>query len=174
MLLRVIFGPLREPDSHADHATAHAAAGHDVPNATVRPVAWHEIAGLAPIMFLIVAVGVYPRPILEQIQPAVRLISQNVRTQRERSRESALPPATKGPRRRAPATSNSAPTGKAPTGKAATGKAATGKAATGKAATGKAATGKAADSKAADSKADTGKAADSKASPSGKASQKGE
>jgi hypothetical protein len=38
-------------------------------------------------MFLIVAIGVYPRPIFEQIQPAVQLISRNVQIQRDRARE---------------------------------------------------------------------------------------
>lgn len=38
-------------------------------------------------MFMIVAIGVYPRPIFEQIQPAVHLVSQNIQYQRERSVE---------------------------------------------------------------------------------------
>jgi NADH-quinone oxidoreductase subunit M len=81
MLRRVIFGPLREPAEHDQRP------GPADPHPAVRPIGWHEIAGLAPIMFLIVAIGVYPRPIFEQIQPAVHLISQNLETQRERALE---------------------------------------------------------------------------------------
>ena len=85
MLRRVIFGPLHEPEEH-DHGAGSGDA-HPAPHADVRPIGWHEIAGLTPLMFLIVAIGVYPRPIFEQIQPAVHLISQNVQSQRERARE---------------------------------------------------------------------------------------
>ena len=89
MLRRVMFGPLREPSEHGHDAHDHATpeSGHDDPHEAVRPVGWHEIAGLAPLMFLIVAIGVYPRPIFEQIQPAVHLVSQNIEYQRERSVE---------------------------------------------------------------------------------------
>ena len=41
----------------------------------MRPVGWHEIAGLAPLMVLIVLIGVYPRPFLDRISPAVALIA---------------------------------------------------------------------------------------------------
>jgi NADH-quinone oxidoreductase subunit M len=87
MVRRVIFGPLWEP---AENAHAHGPAStvmHDALHAAVRPVGWHEVVGLAPLMFLIVAIGVYPRPIFEQIQPAVHRISQNIQTQRERQGE---------------------------------------------------------------------------------------
>jgi NADH-quinone oxidoreductase subunit M len=85
MLRRVIFGPLHEP---AEHAHGAGPGGpNPAPHAAVRPVGWHEIAGLAPLMFLIVAIGVYPRPFFDQIQPAVQNISLNVQAQRERARE---------------------------------------------------------------------------------------
>jgi NADH-quinone oxidoreductase subunit M len=74
MLQRVLFGPLVEPgdDAHAEGAAGHGhdhghGHGHDV-----RPVGWHEVAGLAPLMVLIVAIGVYPRPIFDRIGPPVR------------------------------------------------------------------------------------------------------
>lgn len=66
MLRRVVFGPLLEPVPDCDHGTAPEAHGP-----TVRPIGWHEIAGLAPLMVLIVAIGVYPGPIFERISPAV-------------------------------------------------------------------------------------------------------
>ena len=36
---------------------------------------WHEIAGLTPLMVLIVAIGVYPRPLFDRIGPPVREIA---------------------------------------------------------------------------------------------------
>ncbi len=74
MLQRVVFGPLHEP--HADHenfALGHTSVDHG--NAAVRPMGWHEIAGLAPLMALIVLIGVYPRPIFDRIAPAARTIA---------------------------------------------------------------------------------------------------
>jgi len=69
MVQRVFFGPLLEPSvhSHGDAETAHHAA--------VRPVGWHEIAGLAPLMVLIVAIGVFPKPFFDRIRPATAPIA---------------------------------------------------------------------------------------------------
>ena len=59
MLRKVVFGPLREPAAHGH--------GHDQAGATahgaIRPVGWHEIAGLAPLMVLIVLIGIYSRAV---------------------------------------------------------------------------------------------------------------
>lgn len=71
MLQRVIFGPLREPGGHDHghgHDTGHAAS-------TARPIGWHEVLGLAPLMVLIVVIGVFPRPVFDRIRPAVAPIS---------------------------------------------------------------------------------------------------
>lgn len=65
MLQRVVFGPLHEPHHGDDPHHAHA----------VRPVGWHEIAGLTPLMVLIVWIGIYPRPFLERINPAIAPIA---------------------------------------------------------------------------------------------------
>jgi NADH-quinone oxidoreductase subunit M len=73
MLQRVVFGPLHEP--HADHETSHDHSAADHVGATVRPIGWHEIAGLAPLMALIVLIGVYPQPIFDRIAPATRTIA---------------------------------------------------------------------------------------------------
>lgn len=70
MLRRVVFGPLREPHQDHQHGHENSAETHE-PQHPVRPVGWHEIAGLAPLMVLIVAIGVYPGPIFERISPAV-------------------------------------------------------------------------------------------------------
>jgi NADH-quinone oxidoreductase subunit M len=63
MLERVIFGPLREPEEPGHHAHA------------IRKVGWHEVLGLAPLMVLIVAIGVYPAPIFERMRPALAPIA---------------------------------------------------------------------------------------------------
>ncbi|MGA8348595.1 MAG: hypothetical protein WB773_12480, partial [Isosphaeraceae bacterium] len=65
----------REP---ADHE--HAGGGKD--HAAVRPVGWHEIAGLAPLMALIVLIGVVPGPFLARIRPSVGEIDKNIQSQR--------------------------------------------------------------------------------------------
>ena len=79
MLRKVIFGPLREPAHQEPAGTvpSHHATGHDACPA----VGWHEIAGLSPIMALIVAIGVFPRPFLEQIRPAVARLDDNLQSQ---------------------------------------------------------------------------------------------
>jgi NADH-quinone oxidoreductase subunit M len=73
MLQCVIFGPLREPHGHG-HGHGHDDDSDHAPG-SIRPVSWHEIAGLAPLMVLIVAIGVYPRPFLDRIRPSVDVIA---------------------------------------------------------------------------------------------------
>lgn len=72
MLQRTVFGPLHEPAHHSAHSAGHDghAADSSKPSG-IRPVGWHEIAGLAPLMALIVVLGVYPKPVFEHIRPAV-------------------------------------------------------------------------------------------------------
>ncbi len=84
MLQRVVFGPLREPHTHGHghgqtagglggEPTRHAEADPD--RGGVRPIGWHEIAGLTPLMVLIVLIGVYPRPLFDRIRPAIAPIA---------------------------------------------------------------------------------------------------
>ncbi|GAC1471368.1 MAG: NADH-quinone oxidoreductase subunit M [Isosphaeraceae bacterium] len=74
MLQRLVFGPLHEP-----HGGSHQP-GLVVPHDTVteshsiRPLGWHEIAGLTPLVVLIVGIGIFPRPFLNRIRPAVAQI----------------------------------------------------------------------------------------------------
>ncbi len=72
MLRRVLFGPLVEPGGHGHD---HVAGALEQDDHAIARVGWHEIAGLAPLMVLIVAIGVYPRPIFERISPPVREIA---------------------------------------------------------------------------------------------------
>jgi NADH-quinone oxidoreductase subunit M len=104
MLRAVVFGPLREPAHEA--ASGAWKSGHEPSDGAVAPVGWHEITGLAPLMVLIVAIGVFPGPFLAQIRPAVAHLAQNVQAQRLEAKklENALPsrqqttPASKGVR----------------------------------------------------------------------------
>jgi NADH-quinone oxidoreductase subunit M len=79
MLLKVVFGPLHEPAAHS-HGEGHGEAGATAPNA-IRPVGWHEIAGLAPLMALIVLIGILPGPFLDRIRPSVSQIDRNLQHQ---------------------------------------------------------------------------------------------
>jgi NADH-quinone oxidoreductase subunit M len=77
MIQQIVFGPLREPSAHLDHGhDTHepAPAGHRA----IRPVGWHEIAGLTPIMVMIVLIGVYPKPFLDRIKPPLVPIAENI------------------------------------------------------------------------------------------------
>ncbi|MEO6811824.1 MAG: NADH-quinone oxidoreductase subunit M [Isosphaeraceae bacterium] len=72
MLQKFAFGPLHEPWGHSEHADGH---GNEHPQ--IRPVGWHEIAGLSPIMVLIVVIGVYPKPFFDRLRPTVATIAAN-------------------------------------------------------------------------------------------------
>ncbi len=80
MLRKVLFGPLKEPVPHASpgETISEAALSHTV----IAPVGAHEIVGLAPLLFLIVAIGVYPRPVLDQMRPTLLTINQNTQARR--------------------------------------------------------------------------------------------
>ena len=79
MLQRVVFGPLHEPHSghgeHQDHAGPLNTGSHE--DTPIRPVGWHEIAGLTPLMVLIVVIGVYPKPFLDRIRPSAAVIASS-------------------------------------------------------------------------------------------------
>jgi len=73
MVRMLVFGPLKEPVAHGGHADAHAPA-----DATVPPVAWYEVAGLAPVMVLIVSIGVFPSAFFDQMRPSTAEIIENL------------------------------------------------------------------------------------------------
>ena len=169
MLRRVIFGPLREPHDHVSESHDTAGVGSAEAHETVRPIGWHEVAGLAPLMFLIVAIGIYPKPIHEQIQPAVQLITDNVQFQRDRAQEVAKAAQERNVSGPVPArTGGASAKGKSsPSGKSARGKSSpSGKSAKSKSSpSGETAKGKSSPS---------GETATEKSSPNGKTSKKGE
>jgi NADH-quinone oxidoreductase subunit M len=74
MLQRVIFGPLVEPRSHGHGNTTDPSSSPHC-----RPVGWHEILGLAPLMVSIVLIGVFPGPLFDRIRPAVAPIAAQLR-----------------------------------------------------------------------------------------------
>ena len=79
MLRKVVFGPLHEPEVHVHgEGSMDAIASHGV----IRPIGWHEIAGLAPLMALIVLIGILPGPFLDRIRPSVGEIDKNLQAQR--------------------------------------------------------------------------------------------
>ena len=47
-------------------------------NATIRDMTWRERGVMAPLVVLIVFLGVYPRPVLERIEPAVDRLIEHV------------------------------------------------------------------------------------------------
>jgi NADH-quinone oxidoreductase subunit M len=73
MLQRVVFGPLREPLDHG-HGHGDAEAGHDAHPAGVRPLGWHEVAGLTPLMVFIVLIGVFPDALFSRARSSVGTI----------------------------------------------------------------------------------------------------
>jgi NADH-quinone oxidoreductase subunit M len=73
MLRMLVFGPLKEPT--ADGASTHGE-GHS--GGAIAPVGWHEIAGLTPLLSLIVLIGVFPSPFFDQMRPATAEIIENL------------------------------------------------------------------------------------------------
>jgi NADH-quinone oxidoreductase subunit M len=76
MLQRVFFGPVREPSVPAE-------AGHD--HGPVGDLNLRELAALVPIAVLCVAIGVYPRPLLDTAQRDLRVVLRTVDQARERA-----------------------------------------------------------------------------------------
>jgi NADH-quinone oxidoreductase subunit M len=89
MLQRVVFGPLREPvHAHAMPPLAGGSGdhgGHDTHGhaSTTRPIGWHEVAGLTPLMVLIVLIGVWPSPFFKAMRPSVRATVATIGDERE-------------------------------------------------------------------------------------------
>ncbi|CAG0989586.1 NADH-quinone oxidoreductase subunit M [Phycisphaerales bacterium] len=66
MVGRMVWGPLVEPRSHAHHAH-----GAEDPNALPRDLTPREIGLLIPIAALCIGLGIYPKPVLDALQPPV-------------------------------------------------------------------------------------------------------
>jgi len=62
---------------------AYQQAFHHEPdeaNAKVRDLSWREVAVVAPLIALIVVLGVYPKPVLDRITPSVTRLVEHVET----------------------------------------------------------------------------------------------
>jgi NADH-quinone oxidoreductase subunit M len=75
MLMRVFFGPLKEP---------HAGGEHGPPIADLN---LRELAALVPIAALCVMLGVYPQPVLTTSEKEIRLVASYAAQARERQDE---------------------------------------------------------------------------------------
>jgi NADH-quinone oxidoreductase subunit M len=75
MLMRVFFGPLKEP---------HVASEHGRPIADLN---LRELAALVPIAALCVILGVYPQPVLTTSEKEIRLVASYAAQARERQDE---------------------------------------------------------------------------------------
>ena len=90
MVQRVVFGPLREPVPHGHEVHApESSDSHDAHGtvSTMRPIGWHEIAGLTPLMALIVGMGVYPGPFFARLRPAVAPVVENAAAESARAKD---------------------------------------------------------------------------------------
>jgi NADH-quinone oxidoreductase subunit M len=101
LLRKVLFGPLREPAPAAAHSDphSHTSGGHDdgLGHASIPPIGWHEIAGLTPLMVMIVLIGDFPRPFFDPIRPAVGLLDQTIQGDRVAAgHPQHFPPLAKG------------------------------------------------------------------------------
>ena len=81
MIQRVLFGPLKEPLEHGEGHNGAETHSHEhdlAKPSTVRPIGWHEILGLTPLMVLIVFLGVYPKPMLDVVHEPVALLAERL------------------------------------------------------------------------------------------------
>ncbi len=72
MLQKVAFGPLREPSVRPSEGQAIASPTGP------RPVAWSDIAGLAPLLALILYIGVHPAPFVDRLKAPFRSVVANL------------------------------------------------------------------------------------------------
>jgi NADH-quinone oxidoreductase subunit M len=86
MVRMLVFGPLKEPAAGVGSGDDHGSGAPTVP-----PVGGHEIAGLAPVLVLIVLIGVFPRLFYDQIRPSAAEIIGNL-PQAATSADSSLGP----------------------------------------------------------------------------------
>ncbi|MBX9678773.1 MAG: NADH-quinone oxidoreductase subunit M [Gemmataceae bacterium] len=102
MLKAVFFGPLKEPGHSAHHGQGHSHGhGHAHGNVQAEAVGKHEGSGvqditgrevilLAPILALCLVLGVFPQPIINSMQPDVRVVS-TILEQRKEALRKAVP-----------------------------------------------------------------------------------
>ena len=72
---RVIFGPLKEPQSHHDHDENNE---HQSP-APVRDLSLREWIVLAPLAALVLFMGIYPKPVINSLASPVQSVAESLR-----------------------------------------------------------------------------------------------
>ena len=93
MLGKVVWGPLKVPGASADpHEHAHGDVGH---GGLPRDLNFREIAVLAPLAVACLAIGVYPRIMLDVTEPSVRetLVSYPARVNQHNAERGLANPA---------------------------------------------------------------------------------
>jgi len=72
MLGKIVWGPLKEPHGHGTHGhDAHAPAAHAGHGVLPADLTGREILALAPLAFLCLALGLYPKPLLAVLEAPV-------------------------------------------------------------------------------------------------------
>jgi NADH-quinone oxidoreductase subunit M len=61
-------------------------------NATMKDLRPAELLGIAPLLILIVGLGVYPKPVLERIEPSVQALVAHMEARGDGFKESTPPP----------------------------------------------------------------------------------
>ncbi|MGQ0627676.1 MAG: complex I subunit 4 family protein [Phycisphaerales bacterium] len=91
MVGKVVFGPLNEPHAHDDHAD-HGHAGDVAAPKLPVDLSRREIGVLVPLAALCLAFGIYPRPLMTALEPAVMLTVREVQTARDQMKLAAGEP----------------------------------------------------------------------------------
>jgi len=72
MLGKLVWGPLKEPHGHEPHGHGHGHGhGHDHADGLPTDLSAREIGILIPLAVVCLAIGLYPKPMLEAIAPSV-------------------------------------------------------------------------------------------------------
>jgi NADH-quinone oxidoreductase subunit M len=83
LVMRIFFGPLKEPGAAAHHAMRPETGGHGAE--PVRDLRGREIAALAPIAALCLLIGMYPQPLLDSVRPDLRVVARIAHQARQRA-----------------------------------------------------------------------------------------
>jgi NADH-quinone oxidoreductase subunit M len=71
LVQRLLFGPLREPQSHAADAKGHEPASHAHHAPAIRDLNFREMAALLPLAVFVFWIGLAPATFLQPIAPSV-------------------------------------------------------------------------------------------------------
>ncbi len=83
LVMRIFFGPLKEPAAAAHHAARPETGEHGAE--PVRDLCGREVAALAPIAALCLLIGMYPQPLLDSVRPDLRVVARIAHHARQRA-----------------------------------------------------------------------------------------